>query len=358
MAEFAGPACADIIARLPIGVFTVDSNWRIDFWNARLVDWTGIGADWASGHPIGEILPRLAERQNFSRLETVMAGGPPVVLSWQLHRDLYPRNGGGLRKPGAWYTVASALPNRNGILFSVEDYTEISELLHGTKVELTRRREAELALQRALIAKEAILRESNHRIKNNLTMVASLVSLEEDRAPDEASRHFLIDLGSRIRSIGLLHELLYSHPSEDDPRVDEYLSRLSSTIARSYFGDLGLSRLSLELAALRLPASQAIKVGLILAELLTNAFKYGGSPAAPPAVLVRLAAIDGGICELHVADDGPGFAPGWREGRNSLGLLLVESFAEELGGTLEFSEGPGGRIRLRFPLPGTAAPAR
>ncbi len=75
MAEFAGPACADIIARLPIGVFTVDSNWRIDFWNARLVDWTGIGADRASGHPLGEILPRLAERQNFSRLETVMAGG-------------------------------------------------------------------------------------------------------------------------------------------------------------------------------------------------------------------------------------------------------------------------------------------
>ncbi|HUX37806.1 MAG TPA: histidine kinase dimerization/phosphoacceptor domain -containing protein [Rectinemataceae bacterium] len=350
MADKSPLLITDILERLPVGVFAVDAEWRIGYWNSRMARWTGIEAVDAGARPLGEILPKFIEPHNLSRLELVMKGGPPVVFSWQLHHDLYPVATRSQHRSTARYTVASKLPGTGGILFSVEDYTEISRLLLEARSEVVRRRAAEAALQKALAVKDAIVRESNHRIKNNLALVASLASIEEERAPNEAAGRFLAELGSRVRSIALLHELLYSRPIEEEPRLDEYLSRLSGTIATSYLGDEGPSRLSLQLEALSLPASLAIKVGLTLVELLTNAFKYAGSPEAPPSVAVSLSR-SGDDMVLLVSDDGPGFPPGWRERRDSLGLVLIESFAADLGGSVEFLGGSGGRVRVRFPLP-------
>ena len=354
MAESSMMDGAEIIQHLPIGVFTVDRLWMLTSWNARMVAWTGISQDQAIGRSLGEVLPRLAETDNLSRLQPVMDGWPPVVFSWQLHHDLYPKGPGPRHEIAASYTIASRLAGRGGILFSVEDYTEVSRLLRAARSEVGRRRNAEAMLQRALEAKDEIVRESNHRIKNNLSMVVSLVSLEEERAPNDSARRFLADIGSRVRSIGLLHELLYSRPAEEDPRLDEYLSRLATSIVSTYLGEAGIERLELDLAPLRLPAGLSIKAGLILVELLTNALKYGGRPGEAPRIGVSLSGGEAGgvgAAELLVTDDGPGFAPGWREEGKTLGLVLIEAFAEELGGSVEFLGGPGGRVLVSFPLP-------
>ena len=104
MAEATPPAWAEILERLPIGVFTIDRAWRIGSWNGRMSNWTGIEAKRAVGRPLGEVLPRLAEAHNQTRLEPVMAGGPPVVFSWQLHHDLYPKGPEARGELDAYYT--------------------------------------------------------------------------------------------------------------------------------------------------------------------------------------------------------------------------------------------------------------
>lgn len=340
---------ADILQRVPIGIFTVDRHWKLSFWNGRLSEWTGIRAEEALGRPLGEVLPRFVEAHNLSRLGLVMDGGPPVVFSWQLHHDLFPISRRRRGAEEARYTVASSLRD-GGILFSVEDYTEVTLLLREARTELGRRREVEAALQQALAAKETVIRESNHRIKNNLMMVTSLISIESDRAEDEVSRRFLSDLASRVSSIGLLHELLYSGPGEEDPRVDEYLEHLGETIVRSYRGEDGLARFSTDIEPIRLSARVAIKVGMIFVEVVTNALKYAGSAERAPRIAVRFSRRASGF-ELLVEDDGPGMPPPSAVRRDSLGLLLLDSFAGELGGTVEFLPGPGARVRVAFPDP-------
>lgn len=337
---------SSLLDRLPLGLLTVGRDWRIGLWNARLEAWTGLPAAEAAGRRLEELLPSFAEPHNLSRLELVMEGGPPAVFSWQLHPDLFPFAPPQTRGRAARYTVASCLPE-GGILLSVEDRTEIALLLREARVEVGRRREAEKALQAALEAKELVVREANHRIKNNLTMVASLISLEEERASEGPSRRSLADLEARIRSIGLLHELLYSKPSEEEPRLDEYLSRLCESILRSYGGEEALARLRLSLEPHRLRAAAAIKVGLILVELLTNALKYAGREGRPPSLEVELREAGEGRLELLVADDGPGLPETYDAG-DSLGFTLMESFAEELGGGLSLRPGPGARFVLDF----------
>ncbi|MEI6877216.1 MAG: histidine kinase dimerization/phosphoacceptor domain -containing protein, partial [Spirochaetota bacterium] len=193
-----------ILEMLPVGLFAVDRDWRITLWNRSLADWTGIAASSALGRGLSSVLPRMGERLYMSRLESVMAGGPPVVFSYQIHVDLFPvANDHGLRR--SRYCTASALPDARGVLFTVEDRTEVAALVREARAEVRRRREVEEALRAALVTKAMLVREASHRVKNNLGMIVSLIGLEAERAGSEAARGFLVDLETRIDSISLIH---------------------------------------------------------------------------------------------------------------------------------------------------------
>ena len=166
-----------LLDQIPLGAFAVSPDYAVLYWNLCMEGWTDIPASEAVGVDLRELFPALREPSVSRRLETVLRGGPPVVFSYQLHGNFFPR-----RQPTTLQrvrqTMASFLPSMGGILFTVEDRTDIAAKSREAGRELARRVAVEKELRETVAEKEMLMRELKHRVKNNLAMVQSLIGLE------------------------------------------------------------------------------------------------------------------------------------------------------------------------------------
>jgi two-component sensor histidine kinase len=211
--------------------------------------------------------------------------------------------------------------------------------------------EARRGLEARLREKEAMLREIHHRVKNNLQIIQSLLRLQDSETGDERLRAALSDVQGRISAMALIHEALYE--SEDLAKVDflRYLEALLQGLAAA----LGPTDRELEVAAcgesFDLPIDQALPLGLIANELVTNALKHAFPPASPGKSLVL--ATTGTTAEgspfIEISDNGIGLG-GHRDcgaeaspGRGGLGLQLVTVLSQQLGATIDRGAGIDGR---------------
>jgi two-component sensor histidine kinase len=210
------------------------------------------------------------------------------------------------------------------------------------------RQKAAAALSTALAAKEVLLQEVHHRVKNNLQTISSLLNLQAETLPDIAQRA-IEESQQRIRSMALVHEQLYGAQDPGELDFAEYTRSLTSELMNAHRGKLDGVRLRLELEPVLLGASQAISCGLILNELVTNSLKYAFPESHGGEILVELCSQGGGNVRLRVADDGVGLPPGfdWRES-NSLGLRIVAVLTRQLTGTLQRDPGTGTSFTLTF----------
>jgi two-component sensor histidine kinase len=199
--------------------------------------------------------------------------------------------------------------------------------------------------ERALVTKDATLREVHHRIKNNLQMVAALLRMQSRRVGSEEARTALAEAGHRIGAIALVHEVLSATP-EGDVDFDGVCDRLLSMIL-----DLApAARVTLSGRIGAVPADLAMPMAMALAELLANAVEHGSADELSTVVL--RARRDGSYLEFCVDDDGPGlpagFAPDSGEG---LGLGIVTALVADAGGQVDWSARPTGGTRARIRLP-------
>jgi two-component sensor histidine kinase len=212
------------------------------------------------------------------------------------------------------------------------------------------RQKAATALSAALAAKEVLLQEVHHRVKNNLQIISSLLNLEAESLP-EAAQRALEESQRRIRSMALVHEQLYGgkHPGELD--FAGYVRSLTNDLMNAYSNELERVRLRLELEPVFLGLGQAILCGLILNELVTNAFKYAFPGSRNGEVLVQLDYRQKNIVQMRVADNGVGLPPGfdWTQS-HSLGLRIVALLTDQLSGTLRTDSGAGAAFTLTFPI--------
>jgi two-component sensor histidine kinase/HAMP domain-containing protein len=212
------------------------------------------------------------------------------------------------------------------------------------------RGKAEDELRRNLEEKEILLREVHHRVKNNLTVISSLLNLQSSSIenPEQALAAFR-NSADRIMAMALVHEELYK--SRDYARMDmgDYVEKMTESLLQAYCPG-GNIRLSAETKGIILSVNTAIPCGLILNELITNAFKHAFPGERSGEIRVRLKALDGETFELSVVDNGIGMAtqPEGQEG-GSLGLTLVRLLVDQLHGSMETSneEGTGFRILFR-----------
>ncbi len=210
------------------------------------------------------------------------------------------------------------------------------------------RQRAESELRKSLAEKEALLKEVHHRVKNNLQIISSLLNLQEDDgAGAEQTRRLLRESRNRIRSMALIHELLYR--SEDLAKIDfaEYLDRLVHHVVRSY-GPAGQAvRPELEIEPAPLSLDCAIPCGLIVTELVANAVEHA-FPEGRGTVAVRFRT-ENGRHRLSVADDGRGLPAGLEPAAaGSLGLKLVAALARQLGGELEWTVAGGTEFTVSY----------
>ena len=222
--------------------------------------------------------------------------------------------------------------------------------------DVTDRRRAEEALnvtvrqlEAAVAEKTVLLQEIHHRVKNNLAVTASLLSMKADGCGPEA-RLALEESQKRVHSIALVHEHLYRCDHLDHINLGQYARELAQDVYCAFSGDSGHVRLDFQLDPIEVGIERAVPCALILNELLSNAFKYAFADGRAGRVLVSLRQSEPGWCEMEVEDNGVGLPAGTIGGEGkSLGLRIVGILTRQLDGSIEQRDGPGTRIVLRFP---------
>jgi PAS domain S-box-containing protein len=224
--------------------------------------------------------------------------------------------------------------------------------------DVTDRRLSQAALQSSLQEKVALLNEVHHRVKNNLQVITSLLRLETHRGHGAAIKSVLDEMQGRIRSMALLHELLYREGSFATVDLGQYLTRLCTEALRAMQTPPGQIKLELKLASVNVNMDQAMPCGLLVNELISNCVKHAFPDGRQGTVKVELQPLEGKEqYQLRVSDDGIGLPADFEVRRKtSLGLQLVGDLAVQLGSSLAI--GPGASFSLSF-LPGvmSARPA-
>jgi two-component sensor histidine kinase len=220
-------------------------------------------------------------------------------------------------------------------------------LLFGLVYGESRRQTALEALLRTGIAeKEALLAELNHRVKNNLQIIASILNLEAEDLEGEEARELNDRTRARIRTMGLAHERLFESGELARIELGSYLRALWEVLM-DLFAE-GKVDVAFDLAEIRAGSAEAVPFGLFATEALSNALRYGAGAGGTLDVAIGLREGKGGLLELSIRDRGPGLP----EGASGLGFKLMDVLAAQLGGTVERRNEGGTVVLLRFPLPG------
>jgi PAS domain S-box-containing protein len=205
--------------------------------------------------------------------------------------------------------------------------------LIGTALDVTERKEADEALRQALAAKETLLREVNHRVKNSLALVSSMLALQGRSIDDEALRQQMEDAHARIRAVAVVHERLYFSGESDSVQLDAYVRILCDDLQRTAVGDAVTIEVTAE--PMRLANDRAIPVALVLNELVTNALKYAYGDSGG-AIWVELSRPSSQDACLVVRDEGVGLPPDFEARQaSSLGFRIIEGLTRQLGGRFE-----------------------
>jgi PAS domain S-box-containing protein len=224
---------------------------------------------------------------------------------------------------------------------------ELKHFNESLQAEVNERKRAEASLEASLKEKELLLKEIHHRVKNNLQIISSLLSLQIVSTGNEIASVSLKESQNRIRSMALIHEKLYQ--SSDLAVIDfrEYVQSLVISLTRSYVLNHAL-KIDVDIEAVSLDIDMAIPCGLIINELISNSLKYAFPGGQAGEIHISLHRNGGQYC-LAVSDNGVGLPPDL-DFRNtaSLGLQLVTTLAGQLNGTVDCPPGKGTTFVITF----------
>ena len=214
--------------------------------------------------------------------------------------------------------------------------------------DITVRKQAEERIKAALQEKEVLLREIHHRVKNNLMVVTSLIEMQAEETKNSEALELFRDLRNRVMSMSMVHEDLYQ--SENLAQIDFgiYLERLVNNIRQGFATTSAVTNVVAD--NLFLDVNKAIPCGLIVAELVTNTFKYAFSTSSQaPEIRVEMR-YEEPVYTLIVSDNGVGLPPEFDIRKvNTLGMTLVRSWAtHQLKGKINIDSQQGTRFIMTF----------
>jgi two-component sensor histidine kinase len=246
---------------------------------------------------------------------------------------------------------ALAIPRSSDLFEAHEKLRLANGVLENRTSELsTTLRERETLLRE----KTSLLQEVHHRVKNNLQMISSLLNLQARQIVDKEMRAIFLESQGRVRSIALLHESLYQFGDLGRIDMQEYVKKLVATLGRSYGSDASSARIVAEIGPVYLTANEAVPIGLIVNELVTNSLKHAfvGKRDDPDREIRIEMRVEDDQLTLRVADNGRGFGSAVAPMREeTMGLTLVRDLSLQLRGNAEFATANGAVCTVRFPLP-------
>ncbi len=261
-----------------------------------------------------DIIPRDTQLENFEVEQTFQRIGHRTML---LNARKIPREG-----------------EVQMILLAIEDITD--------------RKLSDQQVRSALREKEVLLREIHHRVKNNLQIISSMLSLQSNRMPDLQARQNFLDSQNRVKAMALLHEVLYESEDLSELNLEDYFQILVSHLFRSYGAQTNAvsSRVVIQ-PDLVLTPDKAVLCGLILNELVTNALKHGFPDGRTGEVCVTIAEANH-LVTLTVSDDGISLSDNFTlDNLPSMGLNLVVNLVRQLHGDFAFDRTPV--FKVTFP---------
>jgi two-component sensor histidine kinase len=217
--------------------------------------------------------------------------------------------------------------------------------VHGR--DITERKAAEMRIQGLLDEKEALVREINHRVKNTMSVIESLVSLHLQRLQDPAAVEALNDITGKIRSMRLLYEQLESTGNYQEAKLGSYLPGIVNE-AVSVFPDSRKVKTEFQVEDFLLDVKTMSVVGIMASEIVTNAMKYAFQ--GREAGRIRVAASRSGKrVRISLSDDGIGIPEHAGFGSSKgLGMTLIKGFADQLGGSIRIERAQGSTFVLEF----------
>jgi len=203
-------------------------------------------------------------------------------------------------------------------------------------------------LKRSLEEKEILLKEIHHRVKNNLSLTISLIKLQQEEIKDESSKKVLNDIQERIYTMELLHRKLYESSNLNKIDLKEYVENLVSNISSSHAMKKSI-KLDIDIKAIYLNIETAMPCGLILNEIITNAYKYAFKNNDNPKLYISIKKENDKYL-LIIKDNGKGIKKGINiSNASTLGLRLINSIATlQLEGQLNHSNEKGTMFQLDF----------
>jgi two-component sensor histidine kinase len=217
---------------------------------------------------------------------------------------------------------------------------------------LMQQRATEAALEESAAEKALLLRELQHRVKNSLSVVASLVGLEASRAEGAELTGTFDALHDRVSAMAMLYDQLFEAGDSESADLDRYLGSIAEALFHGQgAGERGV-KLRLDLEPLTVDARRAGPLGLIVNELASDCLKHAFPDGRGGTVAVSLS-VAAGEATLCVRDDGIGLPPGFTPGTScGTGLRLVALLAEQAGGSFSAGSDGGAVFTVRFPVAG------
>ena len=240
--------------------------------------------------------------------------------------------------------IALANPGRD---YTKRDLEAVERLADVYAVAVVRTRE-EKAIRAALEERETLLKEVHHRVKNNMQIISSLLSLQAAQATEPETIEMLNDSQQRIRSMALIHDRLYRSASLAEIDFGQYVESLVDELLRMYNVPLGVITIATDIENVQLGVDTAIPCALIINELVSNSLKHAFPDGRTGAVTIALRRANG-VHMLTVADNGVGFPRDVDfRATDSLGMQLVVTLVNQLEGTIELNRENGTAFAISF----------
>ena len=224
-------------------------------------------------------------------------------------------------------------------------------LIGGFSIDITEQQESEKRVLKALAEKDVLLKEVHHRVKNNLQVICSLLSMQAANANDPKIEGALSDSHSRVHAIAMIHEMLYRSNTLGDIDFEGYARELLAELLTSYQVSAGRIRPVFNVFPMKLSIDRAVPCGLIMNELISNSLKHAFPGDRDGEIRVSFMPVGAEHCQILVEDTGVGIPEGFSiEDSDSLGLRIVDILVKQLNGTCSVSSKDGTQFLMRFPI--------
>jgi len=322
-----------LMEAVPDALFRLDMEGRLVAWNQRVEEVTGETKESLGGRRAFEFFAPDEQAHISHAIAGVLEHGAMQIEASVVHVD-------GSLTP---YSISAlALRDTDGQIFGIA----------GTGRDVSQQRLIEAEMRASLREKEVLLKEIHHRVKNNLQIVNSLLSMQADAIDDPRVRAALDESRNRIRAMALIHETLYTEGDLGRIEVASYLSRLVNALVRGYRQAGHSVEVRLDVPPdLSLSLDAAVPCGLIINELVTNSFKYAFPRGGMGRIEVSVQCNASREWVLRVSDDGVGMPELDLNNLSSTGLHLVTALCDQLEASYDVAREGGTRWTISFITP-------